>query len=88
MDVAQEHSRENDLEVNPVREKKVTNVRNPNSEDRVTLSPPRFRVQCPGLAVFTTLHPYMLSCHRSGTAHVYVLSNCGRACRSGGGAQC
>lgn len=36
-----EHSRENDLEVNPVREKKLTNVRNTGSEERVILTPPR-----------------------------------------------
>lgn len=33
--------RESDLEVNPVREKKLTNVRNTGSEERVLLSPPR-----------------------------------------------
>ena len=37
-----EHSRESDLEVNPVREKKLTNVRNTGSEERVSLSPPRY----------------------------------------------
>ncbi|EFN51124.1 hypothetical protein CHLNCDRAFT_141310 [Chlorella variabilis] len=36
-----EHSRDSDLEVNPVREKKMTNVRNTGSEERVVLSPPR-----------------------------------------------
>ena len=36
-----EHSRENDLEVNPVREKKLTNIRNTGSEERVTLTPAR-----------------------------------------------
>lgn len=36
-----EHSRDNDLEVNPVRAKKLTNVRNTGSEERVSLSPPR-----------------------------------------------
>ncbi|KAI3431850.1 hypothetical protein D9Q98_010602 [Chlorella vulgaris] len=36
-----EHSRETDLEINPVREKKLTNVRNTGSEERVALSPPR-----------------------------------------------
>ena len=36
-----EHSRESDLEVNPVREKKLTNVRNTGSEERVTLTPAR-----------------------------------------------
>ncbi|KAL4439803.1 hypothetical protein ABPG75_002804 [Micractinium tetrahymenae] len=39
--VVGEHSRETDLEVNPVREKKLTNVRNTGSEERVLLSPPR-----------------------------------------------
>ncbi|KAL4423643.1 hypothetical protein ABPG77_009230, partial [Micractinium sp. CCAP 211/92] len=39
--VVGEHSRESDLEVNPVREKKLTNVRNTGSEERVLLSPPR-----------------------------------------------
>ena len=33
--------RENDLEVNPVRPKKLTNVRNSGSEERVVLTPPR-----------------------------------------------
>ena len=36
-----EHSRDTDLEVNPVREKKLTNVRNTGSEERVTLTPAR-----------------------------------------------
>jgi GTP-binding protein len=39
--VVGESSREADLEINPVREKKLTNVRNTGSEERVHLSPPR-----------------------------------------------
>jgi hypothetical protein len=35
------HRRESDLEVNPVREKKLTNVRNTGSEEKVALAPPR-----------------------------------------------
>lgn len=37
-----EHSRDSDLEVNPVKEKKVTNIRNKGSEDKVLLIPPRY----------------------------------------------
>lgn len=33
--------RESDLEVNPVKAKKLTNVRNTGSEERVSLAPPR-----------------------------------------------
>lgn len=36
-----EHSRESDLEVNPVREKKLTNVRAAGADDKVFLAPPR-----------------------------------------------
>ena len=36
-----EHSRDSDLEVNPVKEKKVTNVRNKGSEEKILLVPPR-----------------------------------------------
>eukprot|EP00741_Cyanophora_paradoxa_P012561 tig00020614_g12138.t1 len=36
-----EHSRENDLEVNPTKEKKLTNVRSVGHEDMVRLTPPR-----------------------------------------------
>jgi len=36
-----EHSRESDLEVNPVKEKKLTNVRNTGKEDAMLLTPPR-----------------------------------------------
>jgi GTP-binding protein len=35
------HSRENDLEVNPVREKKLTNVRASGSDEAIRLVPPR-----------------------------------------------
>lgn len=44
-----EHARDADLDVNPVREKKLSNVRNTGSEDRVTLSPPRYLLlnSCP-----------------------------------------
>ncbi|KAL3154804.1 hypothetical protein ABBQ38_011348 [Trebouxia sp. C0009 RCD-2024] len=36
-----ECSRDGEMEVNPVREKKLTNVRNTGSEEKVSLSPPR-----------------------------------------------
>ncbi|WP_417850149.1 translational GTPase TypA [Thalassoglobus sp.] len=36
-----ENSRDNDLVVNPVREKKLTNVRASGSDDNITLEPPR-----------------------------------------------
>ncbi len=36
-----EHNRENDLDVNIIREKKLTNVRSKNKDDNVVLSPPR-----------------------------------------------
>jgi GTP-binding protein len=36
-----EHSRENDLEVNPVREKKLTNMRASGKDDALMLTPPR-----------------------------------------------
>ncbi|PJZ69606.1 translational GTPase TypA [Leptospira perolatii] len=35
------HSRENDLEVNPVREKKLTNVRSSGADEAIRLIPPR-----------------------------------------------
>ncbi|EQA36263.1 GTP-binding protein TypA [Leptospira inadai serovar Lyme str. 10] len=35
------HSRENDLEVNPVREKKLTNVRSSGADEAIRLVPPR-----------------------------------------------
>ncbi len=35
------HSRENDLEVNPVREKKLTNVRSSGADEAIRLTPPR-----------------------------------------------
>lgn len=34
------HSRDNDLVVNPVREKKLTNVRSSGKDDAITLTPP------------------------------------------------
>ena len=39
-----EHAREGDLDVNPVREKKLTNMRNTGSEEKVHLSPPRYDI--------------------------------------------
>ncbi len=36
-----EHSRENDLTVNPSKEKKLTNIRAAGSDDNVILKPPR-----------------------------------------------
>jgi GTP-binding protein len=39
--VVGESARDGDLEVNPVREKKLTNVRNTGSEEKVHLPPPR-----------------------------------------------
>ncbi|MCB1141897.1 MAG: translational GTPase TypA [Leptospiraceae bacterium] len=36
-----EHSRENDLEVNPVKEKKLTNVRSSGADEAIRLVPPR-----------------------------------------------
>ena len=39
--VVGESARGGDIEVNPVREKKLTNVRNSGSEERVVLTPPR-----------------------------------------------
>ena len=37
-----EHNRENDLDINVAREKKLTNVRNKNKDENVVLQPPRF----------------------------------------------
>jgi GTP-binding protein len=39
--VTGEHSRDNDLDVNVVREKKLTNMRSSGKDDAVTLTPPR-----------------------------------------------
>ena len=39
--VVGEHSRDGDLEINPVREKKLTNVRAAGADDKVFLTPPR-----------------------------------------------
>jgi GTP-binding protein len=36
-----EHNRDNDLEVNPVKEKKLTNVRASGTDDAVKLQPPK-----------------------------------------------
>jgi len=36
-----EHSRENDLEVNPIKEKKLTNIRAAGKDDAMLLTPPR-----------------------------------------------
>ncbi len=36
-----EHSRENDLEVNPTKEKKLTNIRAAGSDENILLKPPR-----------------------------------------------
>ena len=36
-----EHSRENDLDVNPVREKKLTNIRAAGKDEALLLVPPR-----------------------------------------------
>lgn len=36
-----EHSRENDLEVNPIREKKLTNIRAAGKDEALLLIPPR-----------------------------------------------
>jgi GTP-binding protein len=36
-----EHSRDNDLDVNVVREKKLTNMRASTADDAIRLSPPR-----------------------------------------------
>ena len=36
-----ENSRENDMVVNPVREKKLTNVRSSGADDAIVLRPPR-----------------------------------------------
>lgn len=36
-----EHSRENDLEVNPVKEKKLSNVRSSGADEAIRLTPPR-----------------------------------------------
>lgn len=36
-----EHSRENDLEVNPIREKKLTNMRAAGKDEALLLTPPR-----------------------------------------------
>jgi GTP-binding protein len=36
-----EHSRDNDLDVNVVREKKLTNMRASSADDAIRLSPPR-----------------------------------------------
>ncbi len=39
--IVAEHSRENDLVVNPIREKKLTNVRAAGSDENIQLKPPR-----------------------------------------------
>lgn len=36
-----EHSRDSDLDVNPVRTKELTNIRAPGKDENVRLSPPR-----------------------------------------------
>jgi GTP-binding protein len=36
-----EHSRDNDLEVNPIKEKKLTNIRAAGKDDALLLTPPR-----------------------------------------------
>ena len=36
-----QHSRENDLEVNPIREKKLTNIRAAGKDEALLLTPPR-----------------------------------------------
>lgn len=36
-----EHSRDNDLDVNPIKSKKLTNVRSTEKDDQVRLTPPR-----------------------------------------------
>jgi GTP-binding protein len=36
-----EHSRDNDLEVNPTKAKKLTNMRAAGSDDNIKLTPPR-----------------------------------------------
>ena len=36
-----EHSRDGDLEVNPVKEKKLSNMRSTGADEKVFLSPPR-----------------------------------------------
>ena len=36
-----EHSRENDLDVNPVKEKKLTNIRAAGKDEALLLTPPR-----------------------------------------------
>ncbi|MCX7932783.1 MAG: translational GTPase TypA, partial [Rhodovarius sp.] len=36
-----EHARENDLEVNPIREKRLTNIRAAGKDDALLLTPPR-----------------------------------------------
>jgi GTP-binding protein len=36
-----EHSRDNDLVVNPIKEKKLTNIRAAGSDDNIILKPPR-----------------------------------------------
>lgn len=36
-----EHSRDNDLDVNPIKTKKLTNVRSVEKDDQVRLIPPR-----------------------------------------------
>jgi predicted membrane GTPase involved in stress response len=36
-----EHSRDSDLDINPVRTKELTNIRAPGKDENVRLSPPR-----------------------------------------------
>lgn len=36
-----EHSRDSDLDVNPVRAKQLTNIRSANNDENVKLTPPR-----------------------------------------------
>lgn len=36
-----EHLKEEDIELNPTKEKKLTNVRSVGSEEKIVLSPPR-----------------------------------------------
>ena len=36
-----EHSRENDLDVNPIKEKKLTNIRAAGKDEALLLTPPR-----------------------------------------------
>ena len=56
-------SASDELQVNPVREKKLTNVRNTGSEEKVSLSPPRIFTLEDAIGRFLGIFGYKGSCY-------------------------